>query len=61
VNPLTRMLADDEGGAMAEYGLILAVFSIVAMAGFALLVTIANGDLGRATTGLRGIADRPPS
>lgn len=57
---LRTMLADESGAALAEYGIILAVFSIVALSGFALLVAVANGDLARATGGLRSLADRPP-
>ncbi len=58
---LARMLRDETGAALVEYALILAVFSLVAMAGWTAVVFAANGDLARATGGLRSLADQPPS
>jgi len=56
-----RMLRDDAGATLVEYALIMAVFSLAAIAGWSAVVASANGDLARATGGLRGLADQPPS
>ncbi len=61
MSSFARLLRDETGAALVEYALILAVFSLVAMAGWTAVVAAANGDLSRATGGLRGLADQPPS
>ena len=52
---LLRLLArfqQEEGQAMAEYGLILALIAVVAIAALTLLGTTIAGKLGQITTAL---------
>ena len=61
MSALARLLRDESGATLAEYALIMAIFSVVAIAGMSAIVSAANGDLSRATGGLRGLEDTPPS
>jgi Flp pilus assembly pilin Flp len=55
-----RLFLDDDGGALVEYALCLATFSLVAIAGFYALVQNANGAYSSQTSAMNAYQTAGP-
>jgi Flp pilus assembly pilin Flp len=57
---LERMMADDRGATMAEYGIIAAGLAVPFIAAALAIVTTAGTTLQSATSGMQSIGVNPP-
>ena len=60
IDAMRRLLLDDEGTALAEYGMIAAGLAVPFIAAALAIVATAGGTLGTTTAGMQTIAVNPP-
>lgn len=57
---LSRLITDESGATMTEYGIIAAALAIPCIAGVSAIINTVSAMLANTTAGMQGIGANPP-